>query len=153
MSTEVKRGNNFNLGNPGDGKHYWITPPDLLSSLDQEFRFTFDPCPYPPPDFNGLEIDWGASNYVNPPFGQTIHLGKKAGPTAWARKSIEEFRKGKTVVLVYPLYKWVLMLLTAGAKVRNLGDIRWLSVEDGKAGPGIGGHIACFILNAEGGNK
>ncbi len=77
-----------------------------------------------------------------------MHDGKKKGTTAWVRKSIEEWKKGKTVVLVLPLFKWELMLHAAiGSEVRNLGDIRWLSTEDGKPGPGIVRHIACFILN------
>ena len=50
-------------------------------------------------------------------------LEKKKGPTAWAKKSIEENKKGKRVVMVYPIDKWVLMLLAAGAKVENLGDV------------------------------
>ncbi len=78
-----------------------------------------------------------------------MHQGKKKGPTAWVRKAIAEHRKGKTVVLVYPIDKWVLMLLDViGAKVRNLGDVRWLATEDGSIGKGTGRHIACFILKA-----
>ena len=49
--------------------------------------------------------------------------------------------------MVYPIDKWVLMLLAAGAKVRNLGDIKWLATEDGFQGKGSGRHIACFILD------
>ena len=134
-------------GNKKDGKHYWLTPPDLLKKLNDEFCFDFDPCPYPKPDdFDGLECKWGQSNYVNPPFGSIIHNGKKKGPTAWARKAMEECKKGKRVVLVYPIDKWILMLLAFGAKVRNLGDIKWLATEDGSPGKGTGRHIACFIL-------
>lgn len=41
----------------------------------------------------------------------------------------------------------ILMLLQAiGSEVRNLGDVRWLSIEDGKPGKGTGRHIACFVL-------
>jgi len=43
--------------------------------------------------------------------------------------------------------KWILMLLKEiGAEVRNLGDVRWLSTEDGMPGKGTGRHIACFII-------
>ena len=83
--------NKFHQGNGSDGKHYWLTPPDLYASLHAEFNFTFDPCPYPlPAGFDGLTMPWGQSSYVNPPFGSIIHEGKKKGPTAWARKAIAE---------------------------------------------------------------
>lgn len=76
-----------------------------------------------------------------------MHEGKKKGPTAWVRKAIAENAKGKRIVLVYPVDKWVLMLLGAlWTEVRNLGDVRWLATEDGTAGKGTGRHIACFIL-------
>lgn len=139
--------NKFHLGNGEDGKHYWITPPELYAALNAEFGFDFDPCPYPLSDgFDGLTTPWGRSNYVNPPFGSIIHQGRKKGPTAWARKAIAENQQGKSVVLVYPIDKWVLMLLKAGAEVRNLGDVRWLATEDGSRGKGTGRHIAQFIL-------
>ena len=139
--------NKFHIGD-GAGKHYWLTPPGLFAALDAEFNFDFDPCPHPLPDgFDGLTCEWGQSNYVNPPFGSIIHQGKKKGPTAWVRKAIVEQKKGKRVVLVYPVDKWVLMLLSAiGTEVRNLGDVRWHSIEDGKPGKGTGRHIAAFVL-------
>ena len=141
--------NKFHVGNGGDGKHYWLTPPELYASLNAEFDFDFDPCPYPLPDgFDGLTCEWGERSYVNPPFGSIVHEGRKKGPTAWVRKAIAEAAKGKLVVLVYPLDKWVLMFLTAiGTTVRNLGDVRWLATEDRLPGKGTGRHIACFILD------
>jgi hypothetical protein len=140
--------NKFHVGNGDDGKHYWLTPPDLYAELDAEFHFDFDPCPFPLPlGFDGLTCEWGQSSYVNPPFGSIIHQGKKKGPTAWVRKAIIEQQNGKRVVLVYPVDKWVLMILSAiGTKVRNLGDVRWCATEDGSIGKGTGRHIACFIL-------
>lgn len=140
--------NKFHIGNGEDGKHYWLTPPDVYQRLNDEFSFDFDPCPFPlPRGFDGLTCEWGRSNYVNPPFGSIIHEGKKKGPTAWVRKAIGEMAKGKQTVLVYPVDKWVLMLLDAiGTEVRNLGDIRWLSTEDRLPGKGTGRHIAAFIL-------
>ena len=63
------------------------------------------------------------------------------------RKAIVEQQKGRLSVVVYPIDKWVLMMLKAtGSQVRNLGDVRWLSIEDGSQGKGMGRHIACFIL-------
>lgn len=142
--------NKFHVGNGEDGKHYWLTPPEVMMPLQAEFDFDFDPCPFPKhEDFDGLTCDWGKSSYVNPPFGSIVHQGKKKGPTAWARKSIEESRKGKDVVLVYPIDKWILMLLAAGAEVRNLGDVKWLATEDGSRRKGTGRHIAAFILKGD----
>ena len=140
--------NKFHTGNGDNGKHYWLTPLEVMQPLQAEFDFDFDPCPFPKPDdFDGLTCEWGYSSYVNPPFGSIMHQGKKKGPTAWVRKAITEHKKGKRVVLVYPIDKWVLMLLAAGATVRNLGDVRWLATEDGSVGKGTGRHIACFVLD------
>jgi len=126
-------------GNTDDGKHYWLTPPELMDSMQAEFGFDFDPCPYPRPEgFDGLTAEWGKSSYVNPPF--------KSGVTAWVRKAIAEHKKGKKVVLVFPVDKWILLMLEAGAKVRNLKDVKWCAIEDGKPGKGMGRHIAQFIL-------
>jgi hypothetical protein len=140
----------FEQGNAKDGKHYWLTPPKLMADLQLEFNFDFDPCPHPKPEnFDGLEAEWGKSNYVNPPFGVVIHKGKKKGATAWARKAIEEYKKGKRVVFVYPIDKWVLMMVEAGAEIRNLRDVKWIATEDGSEGKGTGRHIACFILDPQ----
>ena len=152
QSQLVPSENKFHIGNGEDGKHYWLTPPDLLERLAAEFGpFDFDPCPHPlPAGFDGLTCEWGRRNYVNPPFGSIMHHGRKKGPTAWVRKALEEWSKGKLVVLVYPIDKWILMLLKAilgeHAQVRNLGDVRWLATEDGSPGKGTGRHIAAFIL-------
>jgi len=138
----------FHAGNDIDGKHYWLTPPAIYATLNVEFNFDFDPCPHPlPAGFDGLRMSWGKSNYCNPPFGSIISHGRKKGPTAWAKKAIAEMKRGNKTVLVFPIDKWILMLLAAGAEVRNLGDVRWLSTEDGKAGPGTGRHIAAFVLD------
>jgi len=150
--------NKFHRGNGDDQKHYWLTPPDLKAKWGAEFGgfAAFDPCPYPLPDgFDGLTCDWGEPGdfiYINPPFGSIMHQGKKKGPTAWARKSIEQWQKGRGIFLVYPIDKWVLMLIAdlqdigKRVTVRNLGDVRWLATEDGLPGKGTGRHIAAFIL-------
>ena len=142
--------NKFHKGNKVDGKHYWLTPDDVMKELNDEFNFDFDPCPYPKPeDFDGLTNEWGKSNYVNPPFGSIIHEGKKKGATAWVRKAIAENEKGKDVVFVFPVDKWILMMVKAGAEIRNLGDVKWLATEDKSQGKGMGRHIACFVLKGK----
>lgn len=144
--------NKFHLGNGDDGKHYWLSPwndPVFVALKEKYGPFDFDPCPHPLPEgFDGLTCEWGQRNYVNPPFGSIIHQGRKKGPTAWMRKAIEEQRKGKFSLVVYPVDKWVLMMLSAtGAQnVINLGDVKWLATEDGSQGKGTGRHIACFVL-------
>lgn len=125
-------------GNTADGRHYWLTPPALMEALRYEFQFNYDACPYPRPEgYDGLAADWGTSTYVNPPF---------KGPTAWVRKALAEHAKGKRVVLVFPIDKWIHLLLEAGAEVRNLKDVKWCAIEDGQPGKGTGRHIAAFIL-------
>jgi site-specific DNA-methyltransferase (adenine-specific) len=71
----------------------WKTPKYLYEELNKEFNFDFDPCP-PNPPFNGLEIEWGKRNFVNPPYGREI--GK------WIKKGFEEWLKGKLVVFLIP---------------------------------------------------
>ena len=59
QSKLAPKDNKFHKGNKQDQKHYWLTPPDVYASLDAEFAFDFDPCPYPLPDgFDGLTCEW-----------------------------------------------------------------------------------------------
>ena len=111
-------------------KHYWVTPPDLYKILDNEFHFDFDPCPHPRPDgFDGLLVDWGKSNWVNPPF--------TGGVMAWCKKAILERDKGNLVVVILPIYqnRCVAKLADAGAEIRWAGFPQWLSLEDGEPTP------------------
>jgi len=109
-------------------KKFWLTPPEMYKKLDDEFHFDFDPCPFPrDPSYNALEVEWGLSNYVNPPFTEGRLTG--LGPTAFVRKSIEEFKKGKNIVIVVPVQNYVNLALEAGAVVRSMGRPRWLEVE------------------------
>jgi hypothetical protein len=71
----------------------WRTPKALYAALDMLFGFDFDPCPVAP-TFDGLTVEWGASNYMNPPYGTEI--GK------WIKKGYEQSRKGKVVVMLIP---------------------------------------------------
>jgi hypothetical protein len=73
------------------------TPDDLFEVLDERFHFTFDPCPLngltngmP----SGLEVRWGASNFVNPPYSNIA---------PWLRKALEERRRyGSSSVFLIP---------------------------------------------------
>ena len=69
----------------------WRTPEGVIQELEKEFGKMFDPCP-PNPQFNGLEIDWGGANFVNPPYGREI--------TKWCEKAFKEWKKGKTIIML-----------------------------------------------------
>lgn len=135
-----------------DTKHYWLMPHYLLSKLNDEFNFDFDPCPFPRPEgFDGLEVDWGKSNWVNPPFtGMAKVPGKrKIGPMAWARKALMERDKGNTSVLIFPIYqvRVISFLEDNNAEVRYAGKIRWLACEDGTPNPTNSSNIQpCLLL-------
>lgn len=71
----------------------WKTPKATYDALNDEFGFDFDPCP-PNPDFDGLAVAWGKSNFVNPPYGRVI--------AKWLAKAHEEALLGKTSVFLIP---------------------------------------------------
>ncbi len=72
----------------------WRTPEAFYQALDAEFHFDFDPCP-DRPHFDGLSIEWGLRNYVNPPYQRGV-------TDKWVKKALEESRKGKLVVMLLP---------------------------------------------------
>ena len=70
------------------------TPESLMNYFITKYGiFDFDPCPVGP-TFDGLEVDWGANNYVNPPFNQL---------KSWLSKAISEWRKKKNVIFLMPI--------------------------------------------------
>ena len=73
---------------------HWQTPQWLYDKLDAEFHFDFDPCPLHA-EFDGLTIEWGNSNFVNPPYN-------RIDKPKFIKKAYDEWRKGKTVVLLIP---------------------------------------------------
>jgi hypothetical protein len=115
-------------------KKFWITPPEFLAELQQEFDFDFDPCPYPRPEnYNSLELPWGKSNYVNPPFNKKD--APYGGPSAFVRKAIAEQSAGKTSVFILPLPWNIGLLMAAGAELRYGGIVQWLDAETGDPCP------------------
>jgi site-specific DNA-methyltransferase (adenine-specific) len=71
----------------------WKTPEKFYENLNNEFNFDFDPCPSNP-EFDGLEVEWGSCNFVNPPYGNVI--------AKWLEKAVIEQGKGKTSVFLIP---------------------------------------------------
>lgn len=78
----------------GHGYDLWQTPQDMLDEVIKEFGEVFDPCPANyDGSFDGLEIEWGEVNFVNPPYSKMKE---------WIAKCYEEWKKGKTVILLIP---------------------------------------------------
>ena len=73
----------------------WKTPIDFYNKLNDEFKFDFDPCPLNS-DFNGLNIEWGKSNFINPPYSRKLK-------EAFIRKAYQESLSGKLCVMLLPV--------------------------------------------------
>lgn len=78
----------------------YATPTSVYQSLNGEFHFDFDPCPYfegeITPDKDGLLKDWGKVNYINPPYSRKLK-------EAFVKKAVEEQKKGNTSVMLLPV--------------------------------------------------
>ena len=68
----------------------WRTPTYIYIQFMQAGYF--DPCPLHS-EFDGLSIEWGKNNFVNPPYGDL---------KTWINKAIKEARKNKNVILLIP---------------------------------------------------
>jgi hypothetical protein len=77
-----------------EANDHWATPKWLYDKLDAEFGFDFDPCPLNA-EFDGLAMEWGMSNFVNPPYNRT-------DKPKFIRKAYEEWKNGKGTVLLIP---------------------------------------------------
>ncbi len=83
-----------------DHSDNWATPKEFYNKLDQEFNFDFDPCPLNlgevTPESDGLLIEWGTSNFINPPYSRDLK-------EKFVIKAIEESKKGKLCVMLLPV--------------------------------------------------
>ena len=81
-------------------KDNWATPKEFYDKLNAEFNFDSDPCPLNEgeitPDKDGLLIDWGERNYINPPYSRKLK-------EAFVRRAIEEMNNGKLCVMLLPV--------------------------------------------------
>lgn len=82
----------FNQGMMTSKKQDWTTPKAFYDELDKEFNFDFDPCPVDP-QFDGLNIEWGLRNFVNPPYNKL---------SEWIQKAYTQNSYGKLVVMLIP---------------------------------------------------
>jgi site-specific DNA-methyltransferase (adenine-specific) len=104
----------------------WATPQDFFDILDNEFRFTLDPCAthknhkcekYYTIDDDGLAKSWlGETVFMNPPYGRVIKH--------WVKKAHDEAKQnGATVVALIPARTdtryW-------HEYIHNIADIRFL---------------------------
>lgn len=125
-------------------KQYWLMPPELYKRLDDEFHFDFDPCPFPRQGFDGLKTDWGMRSFVNPPYDA------RDGPpySKWVYKSIEEYRKGKTVVLLHPMTSCDYALFSLRPELIPLGLIKWVAT-DGSGDTRSSRYFMAVVLRGE----
>lgn len=87
---------NRNLNNSDN----WATPKAFYDELDKEFSFDFDPCPLNygdiTPDKDGLLIEWGKRNFINPPYSRGLK-------DAFVKRAIEQSKQGKLCVMLLPV--------------------------------------------------
>ena len=78
----------------------WKTPRYLYDELDKEFHFDFDPCPFMHDIklWNGLDVEWGSSNFVNPPYSRTLK-------ELFIRKAYTEYQKNIFIKIIKILNK------------------------------------------------
>ena len=114
----------------------WATPQEFFDMLDEIFHFTLDPCAdeknhkcekYFTKEQNGLEQYWnGETVFCNPPYGRDIGQ--------WIQKSIDEARKGATVVLLIPARtdtKWFHEYVLPYGEIEFLkGRVRFVGAKD-----------------------
>jgi site-specific DNA-methyltransferase (adenine-specific) len=72
----------------------WGTPVNLYNTLNDEFNFTFDPCPFESP-FNGLLVPWIGNIFVNPPYSNI---------NSFLIKAHEELKNGNAKVIVFLVF-------------------------------------------------
>ena len=82
------------IAEPSDN---WETPKYFYDELNKEFDFDFDPCPLNDvgitPENDGLLIEWGQSNFINPPYSQKLK-------EAFVKRAIIDFSDRVNVFLL-----------------------------------------------------
>jgi len=85
---------NRNLNHRDD----WMTPPYFYKELNKKYNFDFDPCPFMhnTDNWDGLKIEWGDHNFINPPYSRQLK-------EAFVKKAVKESYKGKLCVMLLPV--------------------------------------------------
>lgn len=78
----------------------WATPKNLYDELDREFSFDFDPCPLMegeiPEDRDGLVMEWGVRNFINPPYSRKLK-------ESFVKRAIKFSQEGRLCVMLLPV--------------------------------------------------
>jgi site-specific DNA-methyltransferase (adenine-specific) len=78
----------------------WSTPSYLYDELNKEFNFDFDPCPLMEgeleDDKDGLLIEWGERNFINPPYSRKIK-------DEFVKRAVGMSENGKLCVMLLPV--------------------------------------------------
>lgn len=84
-------------------KDDWATPPYFYNELNKCYNFDFDPCPFMHDvnKWDGLQIEWGNRNFINPPYSDLKATGYLKRNFVY--KAIEEMQKGKLCVMLLPV--------------------------------------------------
>jgi len=127
-----------------DHSDHWATPPHIYNELNNEFNFDFDPCPLRS-EFDGLQIEWGKSNFINPPYSRKLK-------EAFIIKAIEESKKGKLCVMLLPVSTSTKIfhdfILPNKKEIRFLrGRVKFLGITTkGENSVGAGMHDSMIII-------
>ena len=128
----VKAAKTRNNGRYNGNGREWETPPEIFEPLNEEFKFTLDPCAtsknakaarYFTEKDNGLAQSWfGQRVFMNPPYGKEIY--------AWTRKAREE-SSGALIVGLLPAstdLRWWHEDVVDHAEIRFIrGRVRFLT--------------------------
>lgn len=122
----------------------WATPQDFFDKLNEEFKFTLDPCAtkenakcstFFTKEQDGLAQEWGGYTvFCNPPYGRQIK--------DWVKKSSDESKNSAaTVVLLVPARtdtKWFHEYVYGKAEVRFIkGRLKFGGCKDSAPFPNM----------------
>lgn len=123
--------------------NHWATPADFYELLNAEFQFDFDPCPLFA-DFDGLVIEWGERNYINPPY-------ERKAKQAFIEKSVKEKNAGKLCVMLLPVSTSTRafheMILPNMTEIRFVkGRLSFIKSEESRSHGDCGMHDSMLII-------